>query len=71
MQAHRHNPEAGKSTLIGMIRDVFESATGPICSKDLPRIAEETGFHPTTVRLQFYRWRAESKTAQAARCRKQ
>jgi hypothetical protein len=52
---------------ISMIRDIFESATKPITSKHLPVIAEQTGFHPTTVRLQFYRWRAESKSASARR----
>jgi DNA-binding transcriptional regulator PaaX len=56
-------------TTIGMIRDIFESATGKITSKHLPTIAEQTGFHPTTVRLQYYRWRAESKSAAARRAR--
>lgn len=50
---------------ISMIRDIFESATAPITSKHLPEIAEQTGFNPTTVRLQFYRWRAESKSKAA------
>jgi hypothetical protein len=71
MQAHRHNPEAGVHTLIGMIRDAFEAADRVITSKDLPALAEQTGLHPTTVRLQFYRWRKESNSAQAIRCRKQ
>lgn len=54
-------------TKISMIRDIFESSTDKITSKHLPVIAEKTGFHPTTVRLQFYRWRAESKSAAARR----
>lgn len=54
-------------SMISMIRDLFESAEGQITSKHLPEIAEKTGFHPTTVRLQFYRWRAESKSAAAKR----
>lgn len=50
---------------IGMIRDLFDSAEGRITAQHLPEIAAKTGFHPTTVRLQFYRWRAESNTVAA------
>lgn len=59
-------------TQISMIRDLFESSKSQITSKHLPEIAALTGFHPTTVRLQFYRWRAESNTpaAKLARSKK-
>lgn len=59
-----------RMSLIKMIRDVFESADAPITSKHLPAIAEQTGFHPTTVRLQYYRWRKESNSPSAVRSRK-
>lgn len=58
-----------KATLCGVIREVFEESTSVITSKHLPAIAEQLGMHPTTVRLQFYRWRAESSTPAAVRCR--
>lgn len=64
VQVRSHNVRLSN---IGMIRDAFDAATGPITSKHLPEIAAKTGMHPTTVRLQFYRWRAESKTASARR----
>ncbi len=62
--AHRHDPEAGVITVIGMIRDAFNERgrKAELTSKDLPLIAEETGFDETTVRLQFYRWRKEGET---------
>ncbi len=57
------------TTLISIIREAFEQADKPITSKHLPAIAEALGRHPTTVRLQYYRWRAESnsKAAKLAR----
>lgn len=69
--AHRHNPEAGKHTLIGIIRDAFDElgAVREIVSTDLPVIAAHTGMHETTVRLQFYRWRKEGETAVARKHR--
>lgn len=54
-----------RPSIIGMIRDAFDTAVEPITSKHLPVIAEKTGVHPTTVRLQFYRWRKESRTSAA------
>lgn len=58
-----------KATLCGVIREAFELSTDVITSKHLPAIAEQLGMHPTTVRLQFYRWRAESSSESAVRCR--
>lgn len=55
--------------VIYMIRDQFESATGRITAAHLPAIAEQLGCHPTTVRLQFYRWRKASDTAAAKMAR--
>lgn len=46
------------STRIAMMWAAFDSATGEITSKHLPVIAEQCGFNPTTVRIQFYAWRA-------------
>ncbi len=71
--ANQVKPQAVREgTTIWTIRQVFEELAqkSAITSKDLPGIAEATGFHPTTVRLQFYRWRAQSKTAAAKRCAK-
>lgn len=68
IQARSHNGK--QNTICGMLRDLFDSAEGTITSKHLPEIAEQTGFNLITVRLQFYRWRAEAKTAAAARARK-
>lgn len=61
-----NSPRPG--SLCAIVRDVFEATEG-INSSMLPGIAESTGLHPTTVRLQFYRWRAQgaSKAARAAR----
>jgi len=55
--------------IIYMIRDLFESADGVITSQHLPAIAEKLACHPTTVRLQFYRWRKESNSPAARRAR--
>lgn len=57
-----------EGSLCAMVRDIFEATEG-ITSAMLPGIAESTGMHPTTVRLQFYRWRAQgaSRAARAAR----
>lgn len=44
---------------ITMIRDLFESATGQITSKHLPEVAAKTGFALGTIKIQFYKWRAE------------
>ncbi len=55
--------------VIYMIRDLFESADGVITSQHLPAIAEKLACHPTTVRLQFYRWRKESNSPAARRAR--
>lgn len=57
------------ATIISMIRDLFETAESPITSKHLPAIAEQTGLNPTTVRLQYYRWRAESNSKAAKMAR--
>ena len=46
---------------IAMMWDLFDSATGEITSKHIPAIAEKTGFNETTVRIQFYRWKASQK----------
>jgi hypothetical protein len=51
--------------IIYMIREQFESATGQITAAHLPAIAEKLACHPTTVRLQFYRWRKVSNTPAA------
>lgn len=55
--------------IIYMIRDLFESADGVITSQHLPAIAEKLACNPTTVRLQFYRWRKESNSPAARRAR--
>lgn len=54
-----------RPTICGMVRDLFDTATARITPQNLREIAAKTGMHPTTVRLQFYRWRAESKSASA------
>jgi hypothetical protein len=64
IQTRSATRKAGPTT-IGIIRDVFDSATSRITSKHLPVLAEQLGMHPTTVRLQFYRWRAESQSPAA------
>ena len=58
-----------EGSLCAMVRDIFE-ATANIDSSMLPAIADSTGMHPTTVRLQFYRWRAQGATAAARAARK-
>ncbi len=68
IQVRSHTRAAGP-TIIGMVRDAFDTAIEPITSKHLPLIAAKTGMHPTTVRLQFYRWRAEASTKAAAMAR--
>lgn len=57
------------ATIISMIRDLFETAEAPITSKHIPLIAEKTGLNETTVRLQYYRWRAESNSKAAKMAR--
>lgn len=61
----QHRSHTVRLSRIGMVRDLFDSAVAPITSKELPAIAAKTGLNPTTVRLQFYRWRAESNTPAA------
>lgn len=51
---------------ISMIHDLFDTATDEITSKHIPVIAEKTGFNETTVRIQFYKWRANRAQRKAA-----
>ena len=51
---------------ISMIHDLFDTATAEITSKHIPEIAEKTGFNETTVRIQFYKWRANRAQRKAA-----
>ena len=61
-RTHKTQPAADQRvTKIGMIRDLFDSATGPITSKHLPLLAEMTGFELGTIKIQFYKWRAERR----------
>ncbi len=43
---------------INFLWAAFDAATDVVTSKHLPVIAEKCGLHPTTVRIQFYAWRA-------------
>ena len=50
---------------IAMMWDLFDSATGELTAKHVPEIAAKTGFNETTVRIQFYRWKAAGANRKA------
>lgn len=54
----RKAPRAERCSRISALWAAFDSATDVVTSKHLPVIAEKCGLHPTTVRIQFYAWRA-------------
>lgn len=58
LQTTRKAPLLQRNSRISALWAAFDSATGLITSKHLPILADETGLHPTTTRIQFYAWRA-------------
>lgn len=58
LETTRKAPLDARVSRIGFLWAAFDARTGEITSKHLPKLAEETGLHPTTTRIQFYAWRA-------------
>lgn len=58
----RKAPNMERTSRISALWAAFDSATDVVTSKHLPVIAEKCGLNVTTVRCQFYAWRATRAT---------
>jgi hypothetical protein len=55
----RKAPMAARASRISAIWGAFDDAgVGNVTSKHLPQFAEQSGLNLTTVKCQFYAWRA-------------
>ncbi len=59
----RKAPNVARTSRISAIWAAFDNAgLGNVSSAHLPKFAEETGLNLTTVKCQFYAWRATRST---------
>lgn len=65
MNAMNNAPKTARQGVCNYIHHLLDTAVGEVTSKHIPRIAKETGFSETTVRIQFYCWK--QKRANAAK----